>query len=173
MPKIDAIDEAIIDAPLKAVYKAVMNEYSGVTKLWTPFLECKPRGDAPMDREGEICDITIRKYGMKPKFSDKFIKTNEGKSIELELTGDLIGNETWTFEPIDGKTKVRIHWKGGTNRLLFSLMSAFMSAEKVHSDICTRAFNALNTYLSKNESDETQARAPKIRNEFQIHIFYI
>jgi hypothetical protein len=149
MPKIDAIDEGFIDAPPMEVYKAVMDEYSGVTRLWTSFLECKPRGDAPMDSKGAICDITIRKYGMKAKFSDKFIKTDEGKSIELELSGDLVGNETWTFEPMDGKTRVRIYWKGGTNRLLFSFLSVFMSAEKMHSDICIRAFRALDSYLSK------------------------
>jgi len=149
MPKIDAIDEGFIDAPPLEVYRAVMNEYSGATRLWTSFLECKPRGDIPMNSKGAICDITIRKYRMKAKFSDKFIKTDEGKSIELELSGDLIGNETWTFEPMDGKTRVRIHWKGGTNRLLFSVLSIFMSAKKMHSDICTSAFKELNSYLSK------------------------
>ena len=31
MPKIDAVDEAIIDAPPMAVYKAVVDEYAGIT----------------------------------------------------------------------------------------------------------------------------------------------
>lgn len=148
MPKVDATDIGIINASPMAAYRAVIDEYSGVTRLWTSFLECSPRGDKPMDTEGAICDLTIRKYGMTARFSDKFLKTIEGKSIDLELTGDLVGNETWTFEPVEDKTKVTIHWKGGTNRLLFSLFSSGQAA-KMHTDVVQHAFTALNNYLSK------------------------
>ena len=78
-----------------------------------------------MDTEGAICDLTIHKYGMTARFSDKFIKSVEGNSIDLELSGDLVGKETWTFEPFEGKTKITIRWVGGTNRLLFPFSRAY------------------------------------------------
>jgi hypothetical protein len=148
LPKVDATDTGIINASPMAVYNAVMDEYSGVTRLWTSFLECRPRGDKPMDTEGAVCDLTIHKYGMAARFSDKFIKTTQGKSIDLELSGDLIGNETWIFEPFEDKTKVTIHWKGATNRLLFSLFPSGQAA-KIHSGTVQQVFAALNSSLSK------------------------
>jgi phage-related protein len=38
MPKIDRLDEAIIDSPPMLVYKAILNEYAGVTHWWMPYL---------------------------------------------------------------------------------------------------------------------------------------
>jgi hypothetical protein len=55
MPKdIDVVDEAVIDSPPLAVYKAILNEFAGVTHWWMPYLESKLRGDIPIDREGAI-----------------------------------------------------------------------------------------------------------------------
>jgi hypothetical protein len=41
------------------VYKAILNEYAGVTHWWMPYLESKLRGDIPIDHEGGIVDITL------------------------------------------------------------------------------------------------------------------
>ena len=93
MPKIDAINEAVIDAPPTAVYKAILNEYAGVTHWWMPVLECKKRGNKTIDCEGTICDIMAHSHGITSKFSAKVTKLEEGKSIELSLAGDFLGNE--------------------------------------------------------------------------------
>jgi hypothetical protein len=149
MPKVDVIDGVVIDAPPMAVFKAILNEYSGVTRFWMPIIEFKPRADKPMDCEGAICDVTARNKGIAAKFSVKVTKIELGKS-DLELAGDLIGTETWTFEPVDGKTKLQIHWVGGTNRLLFSLLSPFASMEKLHSQSIQKGFEALsNSFFKK------------------------
>jgi len=34
MPKIDVTDEAVIDAPPLVVYKAILDEFTGVTHWW-------------------------------------------------------------------------------------------------------------------------------------------
>jgi hypothetical protein len=107
MPKANAIDEAIIDAPPLVVYRAVLDEYSGRTKLWMPFIEIKPKENMPMDCKGGVCQVITRSHGLKGKFTDKITKLDEGKLIALELSGDLIGNETWSFEQIDEKTKLQ------------------------------------------------------------------
>jgi hypothetical protein len=41
MRKIDAIDEAIIESPSTVVFKAFLNEISGATHWWMPYLGFK------------------------------------------------------------------------------------------------------------------------------------
>jgi hypothetical protein len=148
MPKIDAIDEGVIDSSPMVVYKAFLNEWAGVTHWWMPYLECKLRGDIPIDREGAIVDITIHIRGT-PKFSAKMTKIVEAKSVEAEYAGDLVGTAKLTFESTDGKTKVQQRLNVRTNRLLFSLVSPFMDIGKSHSDLMQKGFKELNSYLSK------------------------
>jgi hypothetical protein len=148
MPKIDVLDEAVIDSPLMVVYKAILNEYAGVTHWWMPYLEFKLRGDLPIDREGAIFDMIGHGRGMRP-LPAKMTKIVEAKSIEYEIAGDFVGTGKYTFEPTDGKTKVQYRLNCRTNRLLFSLVSPFVNIGKGHSDNMQKGFKALNSYLSK------------------------
>jgi hypothetical protein len=147
MSRIDAVDEAVIDSSPVVVYKAFLNEWAGVTHLWIPYLECKLRGDIPIDREGAIFDVTVHSRGT-PKFSAKMTKIVEAKLVESEYAGDLVGTVKLTFEPTDGKTKVQHRINVRTNRLLFSLVSPFMDIGKSNSDLMQKGFKALNSYLS-------------------------
>ena len=149
MPKIDVLDEAIIDAPPMVVYKAILNEYAGVTHWWMPILESKLRGDMPIDHEGALFDLAVHNKGLTSKLSAKITKIVEAKSIEVEYTGDFIATEKYTFEPTDGKTKVQLRFNGRTNSLLISLFSPFINLEKGHSDMVQKSFKALNSHLSK------------------------
>ena len=129
MPKFEVIDGAVMDAPPMAVFKAVLDEYSGVTHLWMPDLEFKPRAGNPMDREGSICDTTVRGHGMVAKFSEKVTKIEPGKSLDFDMTGDFSGTEKWTFELTDGKTKVQVAWNGASHKLILSLVSPFVHVD--------------------------------------------
>jgi hypothetical protein len=151
MPKIDVLDEAVIDSPPMVVYKAILNEYAGVTHWWMPYLGFKLRGDMPVDREGTIFDVTIFPTSRiaSSKVSAKVTKIVEAKSIELEFAGDFVGTEEYTFEPTDGKTKLQIRLNARTNRLLASLVSPFVDFGKGHSDNMQKGFKALNSFLSK------------------------
>jgi uncharacterized protein YndB with AHSA1/START domain len=152
MPKIDVTDEGVIDAPPMAVYKAILNEYAGVTHWWLPFLEFKLKGDLPIDREGAIFEMKGNSKGMRP-ISAKMTKIVETKSIEYDMfAGDLVGTGTWTFEPVDGKTKVRYRLNCRTNRLLISLVSPFVNIAKGHSGNMQKGFKALNSYLQENKT---------------------
>jgi hypothetical protein len=148
MPKFDGVEEVVIDSPSMVVYKAVLNEFAGVTHWWMPLRECKLRGDIPI-REGAICDITMHAKGVTSKASVKVTKIEEAKSIGLEFIGDFLGTEEWTFEPTDGKTKLQYRVNARTNRLLFSVVSPFVNFGKGHSDGMQYGFKALNSYLSK------------------------
>jgi hypothetical protein len=150
MPKIDSINDAVIDAPPMVVYKALLNEVAGVTHWWMPYMEFKLRGDIPIDHEGAIYDATISPTSrMNAKFSAKLTKIVEGKLIEEEVAGCFIGTASWTFEPTDGKTKAQLRLNVRTNGILYSLFSPFVDYKKNHSDIMEKGFKALNSYLSK------------------------
>jgi hypothetical protein len=149
MPKIDVTDEAIIDSPPMVVYTALLNEFAGVTRLFVPYYEFKLRGDTPIDHEGAIFDLAVHNKGLTSKLSAKITKIVEAKSIEVEYTGDFVGTEEYTFEPKDGKTKVRLRFNARTNSLLMSLFSPFVNIGKGHSDMVQKSFKALNSYLSK------------------------
>jgi hypothetical protein len=148
MSKIDVVDEVVIDSPAIVVFKAVLNEHAGVTHWWMPYWESKLRGETPMDQEGAIFDITV--HGKHtPRFSVTITKIVEGKLIETKVEGDFAGTGTWTFEPADGKTKVRFRWNLRPKRLSFVLVSPFIDMGKIHSDVTQKGFKALNSYLSK------------------------
>jgi hypothetical protein len=148
MPRIDALDEAVIDSSPLTVYKAILNEAAGVTHWWMPHWESKLRGEIPINREGAIFDITIHRSGT-PRFSGKITKIVEAKSIEVEFEGDFVGTGEWTFEPTDGKTRMQYRWNVRPERLSFVLLSPFMDIGKIHSDVIQKGFKALNSYLSK------------------------
>ena len=153
MVKMNVTDEAIIDGSPLEVYKAIIDEYSGITSWWMPTLEFKPRENKPFDCEDAICDVAAHGAGMTGKFSIKLTKLEEAKLIEFDYSGDFIGTGNWTFEPMDGKTKVQQRLDVNTNRLIFSLVAPFMrNPAKPHSDAFKKGMKALNSYLSKKKS---------------------
>ncbi len=146
MPKFDVYDEAVIEAPPLAVFNIILDEFSGVTRF-IPGYEFKPR--TPMDREGGTSDAKASSHGIVAKFFVKATKIENGKSIELELAGDLTGTEQWTFEALDKKTKVKVRLKGATNKLLFTLLSPIVNIGKIHSESMQKGFKAMNSSLHK------------------------
>ncbi|MGD0029498.1 MAG: hypothetical protein ABSC91_11225 [Candidatus Bathyarchaeia archaeon] len=148
MPRIDAVEEAVIDSPPMVVYKAILSEYAGVTHWWMPHFESKPRGK-PIIREGAIVDITVHQKGVTTKFSAKMTKIVEGESIEMEYAGDFIGTGKWTFQPTDGKTKVQKKVNEKVTKLSIVILSPFVNLRKANSDLMQKGFKALNSYLSK------------------------
>ena len=151
MPKPESIEEAVIDAPPTVVYKAILNEYAGVTHWWMPYMAFKLRGNIPIESEGAIVDVislpTSRTRSAKASY--KMTKIVEGKSIEYEETGAFVGTGKWTFEPTDGKTKVQFRLNARINSRLISFASHFINLDKMHTEMMQIAFKALNSYLNK------------------------
>ncbi len=131
------------------VYKALLNEFAGITHLFMPCYEFKLKGDVPLNHEGAIFDLAIHKKGVTSKLSGKITKIVETKSIKVEYAGDIIGTSEYTFKPMNGKTKVQIRFNTRTNSLVISLYSLFVNIKKEHSDMWQKSFKALNNYLNK------------------------
>ena len=66
--------------------------------------------------------------------------------------GDFIGIGEWTFEPSNGKTKVRFRWNVKTNKFSLTLTALFINIGKIHSEVIQEGFKALNCYLKKRNN---------------------
>ena len=131
MPRIDAMNEAIIVGQPMEVYKALLNEVSGITNWWMPYMAFKLKGDIPIDHEGAVYEATISPTSrMNAKFSAKLKKIVEGKLIEEEIAGCFIGTASWKFEPTNGKTKTVSQLNVRTKGLIYSIFAPFVSYEK-------------------------------------------
>ena len=156
MVKIDVTDEYIMEAAPLAVYRAFMNEVSGVTQWWMPDLGFKLKGNIPVEREGAVFDIIAHPNSrLNSKFSCKVKKVVEAKSVDLDIfAGDCIGSGNWIFEEIDGKTKVKIRFNVKTNNRLISLIAPFVDFAKLHSEAVQNGFKSYNSYLAKKSPDQ-------------------
>jgi len=148
VPRIDAFDEAVVDSSPLVVFKAILDEYAGITHWRMPLAESKIREGTPHGREGAIYDGRRHTRGTL-KGSLRITKIVEGKLIEFEEEGDFVGTGIWTFEPTNGKTKIGYRWSGRPQRLLVRLVSPFINIGRMHSDGMQKIFMALNSYLSQ------------------------
>ncbi len=154
MARIDVVDEGIIDADCSTVFKAYTDELGGITHLWMPLWESKPRGEDITVQKGTVTDITTHYMGTT-KLTVRVTEFVKDKSLIEELfEGDYIGTGEWTFEPLDGKTKVRFRWKVNTNRLLLTLAAPFIDIGKRHSELVQELFKAWNRYLSQSKNSK-------------------
>jgi len=154
MARYDVVDEGIIDADLSTVFKAYMDEFTGKTHWWMPLWASKPRGDKRVVQKGEVADIIVNRRG-KSKFAARVTDFVENRLVYVEFfEGDFIGTGEWTFEPSDGKTKVRFRWKVKTNKLSLTLVALFLNIGKIHSEVIQGGFKALNRYLRARMQEE-------------------
>jgi len=150
MTRIDVTDEAVIDAPPRAVYRAILNEYAGATQLFMPYIKFEPRENTPIKNEGAVIDVTVYPAGgMNARFAARLTKLVEARLIEEEVSGDFVGTGTWTLEPTEGKTRLRFRFNVKTNKASMSLLSPFVNYEKRHSDVMQKGLKACNNYFCK------------------------
>ena len=154
MARYDVVDEGIIDADCSTVFKAYTDELGGITHLWMPLFESKPRGDDIIIQKGTVADFMVHHKGTT-KFAVRVTEFVKDKLIiEEYIEGDFIGTGEWTFEPLDGKTKVRFRWKVKTNRLLLTLAARSIDIGKQHSELMQELFKIWNSYLSQSKNSK-------------------
>lgn len=149
MPKFNVVDESIIDAPPLVVCKAILDELAGVSNWWLPDVETKVIGNIPPGRAGMISEIRVHRTG-NARFTWKLTRIVDGELIDIKYGGDFAGNGKWTFEPVDGKTRIRFYWIDIVpKKVLFILVSPFIDLRKSHSEVMHAGFKSLNNYLNK------------------------
>jgi len=147
MPKIDVVDEAIINSQPSVVFKALIGEFEGAKSWWMPHWEAKPRGEVPFSQIGGIIDITVHRIGT-PRWAARSTEIVPDKLLKAEFfEGDFLGNGEWTLEPIEDKTKVKFRFNVKTNKLLFTIVSPVVNIGNIHSDVMQKGFLQLDKYL--------------------------
>ena len=147
MPQWDVVDEAIIDADVTGVFRTI-RDVNNWSKWWMPRLEARIRGTETIAEVGVQFDVAA--YGIKKgTFAVRVTEIVENERMSVEyFEGDFLGKGEWSFEPVDGKTRVRLRWMARSNNLLITLLSPFISVPKVHSNIMKFGFQGLNKYLT-------------------------
>lgn len=154
MARYDVVDEGIIDADCSTVFKAYTDELGGITHLWMPLWESKPRGDDIIVQKGTVVDIIVH-YKGTTKIAARVTEFVKDKLLNEEFfEGDLIGTGEWIFEPFDGKTKVRFRFKVKTNSPKFTLGARFIDIGKRHSEVVQELFKIWNRYLSQSKNSK-------------------
>jgi uncharacterized protein YndB with AHSA1/START domain len=152
MAEYDVIDEAIIDADTATTYNALLDELRGLTKWWKPYCEGKPKGDIPVGQVGAIFDITVRHTGTI-RATAKITEIVENQLIRYDyIEGDWVGKGEWTFEPTNGKTRIRFRWRTRANSLLMKLTSPFLDIGKFHSEVMQAGYEGLKKHLESVKS---------------------
>ena len=122
--------------------------------MWMPLWESKPRGDDIIVQKGTVTDITVH-YKGTTKLATRVTEFVKDKLLTEEFFGgDYIGTGEWTFEPLDGKTKVRFRWKVKTNGPLLTLAALFIDIGKRHSEVVQELFKIWNRYLGQSKDSK-------------------
>ena len=146
----DVTDEAIINASPDIVFNAVVNEACGITSWWMPYVSIKPRKEAACGT-GDLVDLTVN--GEPPvKFTSKTVEIINHKMIKGKyVEGAFRGEYVWTFENVDGFTKLSFHWRTRPAELLLQILAPFLPIEKNHSDTIQAGFKNLNLFLGQKQ----------------------
>lgn len=159
MAEIDVVDEGILEASPARVYMTFLDEVQGQTHWWMPHWEARLRGTIPVTEIGGSIDITVHRIGT-PRFSARvtYLEPNHCMKVEF-YEGDLRGDGEWTFEPVDGKTKVRFRFRVRLHRFLYRLLAPFVDIGAIHSGVMQAGFKAWNRYLEGyNVTADTKLR---------------
>lgn len=147
MKDIDVTDEALLDASPAEVFAAVADEATGRSGWWRPTLELYPRPGAPAGQVGSVFDIRIP--GRRPiRFTERIVELVENEHVRLHyIGGDFRGEGLWSFEPVDGRTRVRFRFHVRPHGLAMRLASHLTDIGRLHSQVAQRGFEGLRRYL--------------------------
>ena len=138
MPNFDVVTEAVIDAEVSRVFGAFLDT-SSYSKWKMPHMEEKLRGDKKILQKGFVLDFKIHRFGT-PTFTGRITDIIANQKIKMDFfEGDFIGAGEYTFEPVNGKTKIRFRWTAKSNKFLITLFSPFINVPNFNQELCNYA----------------------------------
>ncbi len=147
MPSYDVLDTALVNASPERVFRALVDEYAGVTHWWTQ-VESVQVGEIPFGQPGAICTVTVRNHGTA-RFSWRTAEILENHSIRFEyLKGGLVGYGDLTLEPEGDRTRIGYHWRVKT-RGTASIVGPLLNLERRHSEVIQAGFRALAEQVAR------------------------
>jgi uncharacterized protein YndB with AHSA1/START domain len=146
---LDVTDEAIIRAEPEVVYEALVDEHSGRSQWWRPYLAAEPRTGSAYDAIGAVVDNTVGVHGKWPiRFATKTIAARRAESIRVaDVEGAFRGEGQWSFEPTEGGTRSSYRWHVSATGVL-RMLAPLLPIEKSHSETMQACFDNLNRLLA-------------------------
>lgn len=147
MHRYDVTDESIIDAEPKAVYDAFVDEMNGNTSWWAPHHTFRLLSGASCDSVGARPESTVRtKWPVK--CTTETVEAVPGDHIRVNYVGGSFSGEAdWTFEDVDGKTRIGCR-RQTTLAGSLRLMARMLPVEESHSQVTVAGFEKLQDFLA-------------------------
>lgn len=149
MKRYSATDEAVIHARPPEVFRALLDEFSGVTHWWAPHVRITPVSDPPFDHVGATARSAVHS-GVTVYFLWRIAASEPDRLIRIEyVEGDLVGVATLTLEPTHGGTLLSYEWDTRPVSWRARLLAPILNMGKRHSEVMRRGPEGLEAYLSK------------------------
>jgi uncharacterized protein YndB with AHSA1/START domain len=147
VPRYSAVDEAIITACPRVVFRALIDECSGATSWWAPWVRVTSADGARFDRVGATARSEVHNL-VTARFTWRIAELRENELIAIDyLDGDLVGHGDLTLEPLGEYTQLRYAWDVRTNGLKANLLGPLLRMDRRHSQVVVAGFEGLNAYL--------------------------
>jgi uncharacterized protein YndB with AHSA1/START domain len=148
----DIVDEKVIDASPDTVWHAVISEFRGARRWWTPHVTFKP-GSTPIDQVGGEAHATIhtrgeQNRGLRLRFTARTRSVVPGKKLVADyVAGAFRGTGTFSVAPVDsGKTKLTMRWQARPTGWV-RILSKVVNIGKEHSRTSQEALGNLATLV--------------------------
>ena len=147
MTKYDVTDEAVVDSSAEKVFNALVEVFDGRVNWWLPHLSSKLRGGVSISEAGTLFDVTV--HTLFPlRFTGKTVEVQRPDKLRVQYIGGAFqGEALWTFEAVQGGTRLRLRWQTNPSGLLLKLASVCVPIGKGHSQVMQKGFARLNEHL--------------------------
>lgn len=147
MTKYDVTDETVVHASSELVFDAISGVFDGKVNWWLPHLSSKLREGVSCSQVGGIFDVTV--HTLFPlRFTGKTVEVQRPEKLRVQyLAGDFQGGALWTFDTVEGGTRLRLRWQTNPSSLLVKLASICVPVGKGHSQVMRKGFAGLDRYL--------------------------
>ena len=147
MADYDVMTEVLIDADVTMVFPVFLDA-SSYSEWKTPYIEETIRGDKQVLQEGSVLDYRINRFGT-PTYTGRITDIVDYKTIKMEFfEGDFVGTGEYSFEPVDGKTRIKFRWNVKPNKFRVTMLSRFVDFPELQSEVMRLCFEGLNDFLS-------------------------
>jgi quercetin dioxygenase-like cupin family protein/uncharacterized protein YndB with AHSA1/START domain len=157
------VDEWDVDAPPEAVFAAISNARS-YPQWWRPvYIEVEADGHPEVGKTSTQHFKGRLPYHLRTRST--ITALDPGRSLTVEVEGDLRGRGTWTLTPVGEGTHVRFDWQVHADRKLLRLLTPILrpALRANHNWAIARAMEGLQPYAQSIAAVANAAAAPARR----------
>ena len=163
MSRMEVVDSAVISASPPAVMHALLDESTGVSHWWLPYLRIQQRGELPYTKVGGVVDITVSSQGAlgsrfkSARFSARVLEIEENRRLLAEyFDGAFRGTGEWNLIAVGPeRTEVRFTWKVIPHGIAMRFFSILQDIPRSHSKVMQEGFRGMERYIKETMASAT------------------